>query len=155
MAFDNSAPLFPLSRCLYPWGESWGPMVLHSWELMWVIGPPPHPPTMLTRTEYCVKGRGERTDLRAPNKQQQPWNWDTEEAEIQQQWLCNDMEMTAEPELRYQTAALWGKGVVQTHWGFIYFPLCMSPLHECYQLLLSNDKNVKCFRWSICGTIWP
>lgn len=43
MAFDNSEPLLPLSRCLYPWGGSRGPMVLRSWELPWVIGPPASP----------------------------------------------------------------------------------------------------------------
>lgn len=46
--------LLPLSRCLYPWGVSRGPTALHSWELPWVIGPPPDPPTMLARTERSV-----------------------------------------------------------------------------------------------------
>lgn len=46
--------LLPLSRCLYPWGGSRGPMALRSWELPWVIGPPPHPPTTLAWTERRV-----------------------------------------------------------------------------------------------------
>ncbi len=103
------SPLLPLSRCLYPWGGSRGPTALRSWELPWEIGP--HLTLQQRWPEQSAVCRAEASGTTSgpPNKQQQPWSWTSEE--IQQQWLCNDVETTAKPELGYQSAAPWGEAL--------------------------------------------